>query len=53
MLKEFVNTRQVSEEYITRQYSDSYFDLYVWVAHDQKTIVGFRLCYDKDGCGRF
>ncbi|MBN1797339.1 MAG: hypothetical protein JW822_02100 [Spirochaetales bacterium] len=52
MLKEFENTRQVSKEYHTRQFSDSYFDLYVWIAHDQKTIVGFRLCYDKDGCFR-
>jgi hypothetical protein len=52
MLKEFIKTRQVSNEYRTRLFTDSYFDLYVWMKREQNMIIGFRLCYDKEGCFR-
>jgi len=47
-----MKTRQVSDEYHTRLFTDNFFDLYVWAEHENDVIIGFRLCYDKQGCFR-
>ena len=48
MLVEIPNTRQIAGEGIRRWFTDEYFDLIVWY-DDTKTLIGFQLCYDKDG----
>ena len=47
MLKEIINVRQIPGEPRRRWFTDSYFDIIVWVGED-KDIEGFQLCYDKD-----
>jgi hypothetical protein len=47
MLKEYQNVRQIPGEDRRRWFSDDYFDLIVWVDH-QNAIVGFELCYDAN-----
>ena len=46
MLTEIQNARQVEGEGIRRWFMDDYFDLIVWY-DDQKSLIGFQLCYDK------
>ena len=48
MLVEIRNARQVAGEDFRRWFTDEYFDLIVWY-DDRKALVGFQLCYDKDG----
>jgi len=45
MLNEVKKTRNKTQ-FIRRWFSDDYFDLYVWY-HDNASIAGFQLCYDK------
>jgi len=46
MLTEIRNARQIEGEGFRRWFTDEYFDLIVWYA-DDRTLVGFQLCYDK------
>jgi hypothetical protein len=46
MLTEIRNARQIEGEGFRRWFTDDYFDLIVWYAED-RTLVGFQLCYDK------
>ena len=47
MLTEYPVTPGKKEEFVTRWFSDSYADLYVW--YDAAgSIAGFQLCYNKD-----
>ncbi len=48
MLREFLNPIQHPDEPQRRVFDDEYFDLYVWYNEDNK-IIGFQLCYDKEG----
>ena len=48
MLTEIQNVRQIPGEGFRRWFSDNYFDLIVWY-DDERKLVGFQLCYDKDG----
>jgi hypothetical protein len=47
MMHEVKNVRQVPGEGRRRWFSDQFFDLIVWYG-DQKSAVGFQLCYDKN-----
>ena len=46
MLTEIRNARQVEGEGLRRWFTDEYFDLIVWYG-DDRALVGFQLCYDK------
>jgi hypothetical protein len=46
MLREIQNARQVDGEGFRRWFTDEYFDLIVWYS-DDRLLVGFQLCYDK------
>ena len=46
MLKEIKNVRQIPGEPLRRWFTDSYFDLIVWL-DDDTNIIEFQLCYDK------
>ncbi len=46
MLTEIRNARQVEGEGFRRWFMDEYFDLIVWY-DDEKSLIGFQLCYDK------
>lgn len=46
MLSEIRNARQVPGEGFRRWFTDDYFDLIVWYG-DDRTLIGFQLCYDK------
>lgn len=48
MLAELANVRQIEGEHWRRWFTDRYFDLIVWLAPDGG-IIGFQLCYDKEG----
>jgi hypothetical protein len=48
MLSEVRSVRQVPGEGTRRWFTDPYFDLIVWY-DDGGTLVGFQLCYDKQG----
>ena len=48
MLAELANVRQIDGEHLRRWFADRYFDLIVWIAGEGE-IVGFQLCYDKEG----
>jgi hypothetical protein len=48
MLVEIRNARQIPGEGFRRWFTDEYFDLIVWY-DDRTKLVGFQLCYDKDG----
>ena len=48
MLVEIRNARQIKGEGFRRWFTDEYFDLIVWY-DERKELVGFQLCYDKDG----
>ena len=48
MLTELRNPRQIEGEGVRRWFTDEYFDLIVWYDHD-KALLGFQLCYDKQG----
>jgi len=48
MLTEIRNARQVEGEGFRRWFTDDYFDLIVWYG-DQNAMIGFQLCYDKQG----
>ena len=45
---ELRDVRQIENEHRRRWFSDAFFDLIVWV-DDAGEIVGFQLCYDKEG----
>jgi hypothetical protein len=45
VLAEIKNVRQIPGEPKRRWFSDTYFDLIVWLEAD--AILGFQLCYDK------
>lgn len=47
MMIEVPNVRQIPGEGVRRWFSDEYFDLIVWYGAER--IVGFQLCYDRDG----
>lgn len=47
MLSEISNPRQVAAEGFRRWFTDEYFDLIVWYSDDRR-LIGFQLCYDKD-----
>jgi hypothetical protein len=51
LLVEIRNTRQIRGEGFRRWFTDEYFDLIVWY-DEQRTLVGFQLCYDKEGTER-
>jgi hypothetical protein len=46
MLAEIENPRQVAGEGFRRWFTDEEFDLIVWY-DDDRALVGFQLCYDK------
>jgi hypothetical protein len=46
MLAEISNPRQIAGEGFRRWFTDEEFDLIVWY-DDDRTLVGFQLCYDK------
>ena len=46
MLTEIRNPRQIEGEGYRRWFTDDCFDLIVWY-DDNRTLVGFQLCYDK------
>jgi hypothetical protein len=48
MLREIHNARQVEGEGFRRWFTDEYFDLIVWY-DDNRRLIGFQLCYDKQG----
>ena len=48
MLTELGDVRQVEGEHRRRWFMDSFFDLIVWLDQGD-AIVGFQLCYDKEG----
>ncbi len=48
MLSEIRDARQVEGEGYRRWFTDDYFDLIVWYDDDRR-LVGFQLCYDKQG----
>jgi hypothetical protein len=48
MLVEIRNTRQIEGEGFRRWFTDEFFDLIVWY-DEKRTLVGFQLCYDKEG----
>jgi hypothetical protein len=48
MLSEIRNARQVEGEGFRRWFTDDYFDLIVWYEDDRR-LIGFQLCYDKQG----
>ncbi|MBN2531619.1 MAG: hypothetical protein JXB88_01940 [Spirochaetales bacterium] len=50
MLKEIINVKQYETEGYRRWFSDDFFDLIIW--YEDKKIVGFQLCYDKQGLER-
>lgn len=53
MLSEYKTVRQISEEGYRRWFSDDWSDLIVWYEDDTaQTIIGFQLCYDKQGYER-
>ena len=51
MLQELKDLRQVEGEPRRRWFSDEYFDLIIWLGGSD-TVVGFQLCYDKQGRSR-
>ena len=50
MLSEINDVKQIENEGYRRWFSDNYFDLIIWYG-DEK-IIGFQLCYDKQGSER-
>lgn len=48
MLAEIRNPRQVPAEGFRRWFTDEFFDLIVWY-DDERRLIGFQLCYDKEG----
>jgi hypothetical protein len=46
VLTEIHNARQIEGEGFRRWFTDDYFDLIVWY-DEEKRLVGFQLCYDK------
>jgi hypothetical protein len=46
MLTEIRNPRQIEGEGFRRWFTNDFFDLIVWYAED-RTLIGFQLCYDK------
>ena len=46
MLAEIRNARQIAGEDFRRWFTDEEFDLIVWYG-DDRSLVGFQLCYDK------
>lgn len=48
MLFELRDVRQIEGEHRRRWFMDAYFDLIVWLTADDE-VVGFQLCYDKQG----
>jgi hypothetical protein len=48
MLKEFTNVTQPKDGY-RRVFGDDFFDLYVWYPEKGGRIIGFELCYDRNG----
>ena len=48
MLRELRDVRQIEGEHRRRWFLDAFFDLIVWF-DDEGEIVGFQLCYDKEG----
>ena len=51
MLREFIKVRQ-DPLFYRRLFTDDYFDLFLWYNSRGGKIIGFQLCYDKDGSYR-
>jgi len=51
MLKEVRSTKRDDGRF-RRWFSDEYFDLIVWYEAAKDHVVGFQLCYDKEGMER-
>jgi hypothetical protein len=45
LLQEVPNVRQRPDEGFRRYFTSEYFRLWVWYAHDRKSIIGFQLLY--------
>jgi len=48
MLREVSGLSQEETGY-RRLFSDEYFDLYLWYDRKGGALIGFQLCYDKEG----
>jgi len=51
VIVEMENVRQRPEEGTRRWFSDDDFDLIIWYSHAGE-LLGFQLCYDKQGTER-
>ena len=51
MLVEIRDARQIEGQGFRRWFTDEYFDLIVWY-DDERAMIGYQLCYDKDGWER-
>ena len=50
MMEESSRVQQIPGEPHRRWFSDDFFDLIVWVRDNE--VIGFQLCYDKQGTER-